>query len=181
MITNMDMDTIFKPKLKEVLELYHQLEKEYEKFVLCFCGGGVISRKLIEEIGGWHDLQRGEDIELNYRLKQVGVKFINSRIDLVKHHLLSWEQKGYWYLLWDKYILLRDKMRVGMTMRELYRGNMRNGLWRDTIYGTFLYISLLILARITYRFKPCYYTMRRSKNERIKISGKMNYYNMHGT
>jgi glycosyltransferase involved in cell wall biosynthesis len=150
-ITNMDMDTIFKPKLTKVLELYKQHEKDY----LLFKGGAIISRKLIKKVGGWHDLQRGEDTELVIRLKDIGVESMDSGIDIVETHFLSWDQKGYIYILYDRYILLRDKMRVGMKMNELYNSTMRENLWK-TRYGAVVFVALLFLAKVTYKFKECY-------------------------
>lgn len=46
-------------------------------------------------------------------------------------------------------------MMVGMKMNEIYKGKMRNNLWK-TRYGTFLFVILLVLAKITYKFKRCY-------------------------
>ena len=150
-ITNMDMDTIFKPELAKVLELYKHHEKDY----LLFKGGAIISRKLIEKVGGWHDLQRGEDTELVARLKKMGVESVDSHIDIVEQHFLSWNEKGYFYILYDKYILLRDKMRVGMKMKELYNSTMRENLWK-TKWGSVIFVGLLLLANLTYKFKECY-------------------------
>lgn len=150
LITNMDMDVIFKPKLKELLKIYSQLNKDNEFIVAPV---PIISRKIIEKVGGWRNLQRDEDVELNYRLSKIGVKFIDTHIDIVEYHLLSWEHKGYWYILWDKYVFLRDKMRVGIKMSELYRG--RKGSWRKS-YGCLLFLILLTLAKVTYKFKECY-------------------------
>ena len=113
----------------------------------------IISRNLIENVGGWHDLQRDEDTELNCRLKQNNIKFIDTDINIVEKHSLSWEHNGYWYLLWDKYVTLRDKMRFGIKMNELYEE--RKGSWKKS-YGSILFLILLLLAKITYKFKECY-------------------------
>lgn len=151
LITNIDMDMIYKPKLKEILKIYSKLSNKYETFIVYPMP--IISRKLIEKVGGWHDLQRDEDVELNCRLTQNNIEFINTDIDIVEKHSLSWEHNGYWYLLWDKYVTLRDKMRYGIKMNELYKE--RTGSWRKS-YGCILFIILLLLAKITYKFKKCY-------------------------
>lgn len=150
LITNMDMDVIFKPKLKELLKIYSQLNKDKEFIVAPV---PIISREIIEKVGGWRDLQRDEDVELNCRLSKISVKFIDTHIDIAEYHSLSWEHKGYWYILWDKYIFLRDKMRIGIKMSELYKD--RKGSWRKS-YGCILFLILLSLAKVTYRFKECY-------------------------
>lgn len=163
LIINIDMDTVYKQKLDKVLEVYHCLEKKHSKLVLIFNGGAILSRKLIEEVGGWHDLQRGEDTELFWRLEMAGATFIDTGINLIDQHFLSWKHKGIRYLVYDKYILIRDKMRVGKSMRELFFGSERNGRWR-TWYGSLLYIILLIAAKITYRFKECYPTWTKKRD-----------------
>ena len=157
LIINMDMDTIFKPRLKEVLKMYHQFEKKYEKFILSFNGGAVVSRKLVKEVGGWRDLQRGEDTELRWRLEMTGAVCVDSGINMIEQHFLSWEHKGILYTLYDKYVLLRDKLRVGKSMKELFFGEERNGRWK-TVHGSIIYVVLLLVAKITYKFKPCYNT-----------------------
>ena len=157
LITNMDMDVIFKHKLKELLKIYSQLDKGKEFIVAPV---PIISHKIIENVGGWRDLQRDEDVELNYRLNKIGVKFIDTHIDIVVHHSLSWEHKGYWYILCDKYIFLRDKMRIGIKISKLYKD--RKGSWRKS-YGCFLFLILLLLAKITYKFKECYYATNKKE------------------
>lgn len=164
LITNIDMDIIYKRGLKEALELYHQLEKEYPKFMLGAGGCSIISRRLIEEVGGWHDLRRGEDTELSWRLNSVGCVFIGTETSLIKEHFPMQVRWNIIHNFFNTYVLFRDKLRVGVKAHQLIRfawNEKRGSLWRRTLPGALLRILLLgfvvCLAKMTYRLKPCYF------------------------
>jgi len=164
LITNIDMDVIYKPALKEALKLYHRLETEYPKFILSPTGCSIISRRLIEEVGGWHDLRRGEDTELCWRLNSIGSVLIKTETSLIKKHFPITKRRNMAYRIFDIYILFRDKLRVGVKAHQLisHKWNERTGsFWRKTLLGGLLRIFLLgfvvCLAKMTYRLKPCYF------------------------
>src|SRR2546427_4705175 len=79
-IANMDLDDIFRPRLRELLEKYQENCSEDLLWVQSieergFWGRGNITiapRGLLVDIGGWHDLQIGEDWELCRRAAHVG-------------------------------------------------------------------------------------------------------------
>lgn len=71
-IANMDLDDIFYPNLKGALRLFHRYADDKLVHLRPEVEGGVqgitfARRELIEELGGWRDLQRYEDNELQAR------------------------------------------------------------------------------------------------------------------
>lgn len=90
-IANMDMDDLFEPRLRDLLELYHRhcegnllwarslTDDQQERRVEPGdqhreWGGGIVigPRSLIEQLGGWRNLQRFEDVELAARAARSG-------------------------------------------------------------------------------------------------------------
>jgi len=63
------MDDIFKPNLKEILKEYHA---EHEGYMM---GIGyalaIIPRKIVEEVGGWRDMQYFEDLDFKRRVESI--------------------------------------------------------------------------------------------------------------
>ncbi len=119
-IANMDLDDVFLPHLSELLSLYHSAcegdllwarsidQRSYwggENFTLA-------PRKLIEEIGGWRDLQWGEDWELVSRAarhehyKWCDFKFLE---EVNAHH----ERSKPLEKLRSRFKKYRDNMRCG--------------------------------------------------------------------
>jgi hypothetical protein len=79
-IANMDLDDTFFPKLRDLLDFYHRFCKG--KILLAVKGTSkslrglqnitIGSRNLIEELGGWRDLQWAEDWDLWCRAAKKG-------------------------------------------------------------------------------------------------------------
>jgi glycosyltransferase involved in cell wall biosynthesis len=70
-VAGMDMDDVYEPRLKELLEAYHA---HSEGLMLRLKPGGVTiaQSSLIKEIGGWTDLHTHEDTDLWQRAEEVG-------------------------------------------------------------------------------------------------------------
>jgi glycosyltransferase involved in cell wall biosynthesis len=68
-ISGLDTDDRLKPVFQNFLELYH---KNYESFMLSSGTIHIIPRQLIKEIGGWNDLQFGEDVDFYKRAQLTG-------------------------------------------------------------------------------------------------------------
>ena len=143
-IANMDIDDVFKPRLRELLARYHAVAEGKLLWIRSTMEGGfwgcgstyIAPRSLITELGGWRDLQIAEDTELNSRAARRG-KFC-----------------------WCEFALLdaanphaeRTRTRVGrMKWRYLwYRESLRTGFhqyWkrRPTWKGRLLKASMKVL------------------------------------
>jgi glycosyltransferase involved in cell wall biosynthesis len=80
-IANMDMDDVFRPRLLELLKRYHEVAEGKLLWAYSrmrgqgFWGGEaftIASRELINDLGGWRDLQVFEDRELCCRAARMG-------------------------------------------------------------------------------------------------------------
>jgi glycosyltransferase involved in cell wall biosynthesis len=69
-IDQVDMDDIYLPLIRTVIDLYHE---HFEGFVLLLNGLVIIPRKIVSKVGGWHDLQWGEDTEFYARVAKLGL------------------------------------------------------------------------------------------------------------
>lgn len=68
-ISGLDADDVIKPALNKILRLYHA---QHEGFVLSYGTIHFIPRHLVEAVGGWRDLQFGEDIDFIRRIDSLG-------------------------------------------------------------------------------------------------------------
>jgi len=68
-ITGIDTDDVIKPVLKDVLRLYHE---KHEGYMLSYGTIHIIPRHLVITIGGWRDLQWGEDVDFAKRIESMG-------------------------------------------------------------------------------------------------------------
>jgi glycosyltransferase involved in cell wall biosynthesis len=90
-ISNLDMDDIIAPKLNELIKFYHR--KCEGKLLLTIsdtCDKGTQNvtlalRSLILQIGGWRNLQYGEDWDLWSRAAKIG-KYCFTAFNLIEKH-----------------------------------------------------------------------------------------------
>ena len=68
-ISGIDTDDVIKPVLKDVLRLYHE---KHEGYMLSYGTIHIIPRYLVIAIGGWRDLQWGEDVDFAFRIESMG-------------------------------------------------------------------------------------------------------------
>ena len=103
-LAHFDMDIYYNPRLKELLKAYHQ---KYDGLLLCVdnlrdegaASLMIAPRKLLTSIGGWRDLQVGEDWELWRR---------------------AWEQGAYRWTCFDLARNIRDREAQGMLRHFRY-------------------------------------------------------------
>ncbi len=80
-ISNIDMDNVFKPVLDELLQFYHSVCEGYLLLVISdpdpavrgFQNVTIAPRDLIQDLGGWRNLQFAEDWDLWSRAAKVGL------------------------------------------------------------------------------------------------------------
>ena len=109
-IDQVDLDDIYKPVLMPVIELYHRF---FEGNVLLLDGLMVATREAIEKVGGWRELQWGEDYEFWFRAAKAGrLRYLNyeTRKSVKKHGSGSLIHK-----LRYKLQRSRDLYRVGLS------------------------------------------------------------------
>ena len=68
-ISGIDTDDVIKPVLKDVLRLYHE---KYEGRMLSFGTIHIIPRHLVIAVGGWRDLEWGEDVDFHKQIASMG-------------------------------------------------------------------------------------------------------------
>jgi len=79
-ISGVDTDDVLTPVFKDFLKVYHE---QHEGYVLSADTIHIIPRKVVEEIGGWKDLQYYEDVDFCRRVESIG-KWHGSQFVLVE-------------------------------------------------------------------------------------------------
>ena len=110
-IIPVDLDTTYLPQWWELIKAYEKWEGR-DKYALQAVYSGIYPRHLLEEVGGWRDLQYAEDFDLWWRLIE---------IDAFKWYPLvtgyNWKEKeperrqvkNIFKVLYRKYINERDR------------------------------------------------------------------------
>jgi glycosyltransferase involved in cell wall biosynthesis len=142
-ISGLDMDDVFKPTLKSILEFYHSA---VDGKLLTVVNGGAImisSRELLTSIGGWRDLQFRENWELARRsAREHNHKWTIFPILLT---VTSKERtKSVSSSLGYRYIRYRDNLRVGH--RQFDEGEQK-GASQEAVW---------LIARLATHFLPNY-------------------------
>jgi glycosyltransferase involved in cell wall biosynthesis len=144
-VANMDMDDVFKPRLRDLLARYHAIAEgkllwAYSKAKGGFWGGEsftIAPRNLIEELGGWRDLQIFEDLELCSRAARHG-KYCRGEfalLDTTNPHAERTRTRVR-RMKW-RYLRYREILRIGLPM----------GLWnkRESRKQKLIKVSMKIL------------------------------------
>lgn len=137
-IANMDLDDVFAPKLKDLLEFYH---KHCEgKLLLTIKGVSkgirgeqnvtIGPRQVIEKLGGWRDLQWGEDWDIWSRAAKQS-SFLWTVFPLVKMTNPHYERQGLRTKLSVRYIRYREMLRLG---RPIFNSYERITLNQKVVY-----------------------------------------------
>jgi len=119
-ISNLDFDDVFKPRLRELLTKYHNACEGYLLWARSLDsrsfwgeeGFMVAPRTLIARTGGWRDLQIGEDWELARRVAAVGSykwSYFKLMEDINPHP----ERNTAFGKMKYRYVRYRDLMRCG--------------------------------------------------------------------
>jgi hypothetical protein len=111
-ISGLDMDETYKPRLLSLLDFYH---KECEGKLLrnVWQGTIVAPRRIVSELGGWRDLQYSENWDLEKRAAKVDLLrwtiFLLTEGDENPHP----ERETFFGAIKYRYMLYRDNLRVG--------------------------------------------------------------------
>jgi glycosyltransferase involved in cell wall biosynthesis len=87
-----DTDIIFQPTLRSILDYYHGNEKVFGKYALFIPEALLIcTREIMDDVGGWPDLQCDEDVYIGAKLMRVCTVERNSYLYnlAVKEHVKS--------------------------------------------------------------------------------------------
>jgi len=148
-----DMDNVYNPILKNLLETYITKEKEIGEFGLACNAVLVSTRSLLLKIGGWHSLQHTEHPEIYKRLLDIDKLYV-SRINDISKHLgrkkTYFERK--FQLPYQEY---RDMLRVGISLRAIAKE-----LWVTKAHIIPYRIFILSLSWITHFFYEGWNTFR---------------------
>ena len=146
-IANLDMDDVFRPRLRELLRRYHDLAEGNLLWATSvmkgkgFWGGEsftIAPRELIEELGGWRDLQLFEDRELNSRAARKERYCIGEFALLETTNPHSERRRSLWGRMKWRYVRYREILRVGLPMQ----------LWnkRETWKQKLIKVSMKVLV-----------------------------------
>lgn len=130
-IGGVDLDVIYKPILRDVVDYYHShCEGKLMKF------GAVIGpRELLDRLGGWPDLQWGEDRYLLGRAQQEGV-LVTSGMSIKSEAREFGRGRGNAYYLRYKFQMMRDTARVhGSILRKIREASSLNSRFALAVIG----------------------------------------------
>ncbi len=143
-ISSVDMDDELKPLLMDATRFYHEF---FEGYFMHMVGFSIAPRRLIEEIGGWRDLQCGEDWDVWVRAAAVK-KFVFIPFNMCQS-IRTHDSKGARFILKYQYEKARDMFRVGDN--PLKREGRRLPAYIMTIAVT---PAAYVRSRFMKRFEP---------------------------
>ncbi|HEV2139102.1 MAG TPA: glycosyltransferase family 2 protein [Nitrososphaerales archaeon] len=121
-ISGLDMDDTFKPRLGQLLDFYHS--KCEGKLLLTEVATHVAPRDLVVKLGGYRDLQNNENWDLFRRSAKEG-KFCWTIFPLLETILEHPERRSLFGKVRYEYTMVRDDYRVGKRPYKGYRGRVR--------------------------------------------------------
>ncbi len=141
-ISQLDLDDIT-GNIRNIIDFYH---KRFEGKIMVLHDFMIGPRNVIVEIGGWRDLNWGEDFDLWSRAAKAGkLLYVNKSIRLKVGKVSS--KRILSRIVYD-YYMYRDSFRVS-------RPTMQR--WANKKLGKKLgHISIAVLAYISYRIYPSY-------------------------
>jgi len=143
-ISSVDMDDEMKPLLRQAIGFYH---KFFEGDFMLMTGFSIAPRKLIEEIGGWRDLQCHQDWDIWMRAAAIK-KFVFVPFDIDQFRT-SHSARGARFLLRHQYEKARDMFRLGRN--PLKREGRRLPPYLLTVAVT---PAAYVRSRFMQRFEP---------------------------
>lgn len=110
-ISNLDMDDIYWPKLSQLLNFYHE---SCEGSLLRIVPGviTIAPQKILTMLGGWHDLQYDEDRDLLSRAAKAGL-YRWTIFPLLRAITSHPERRSLLGKLRHRYITYRERIRIG--------------------------------------------------------------------
>lgn len=120
-IIRVDLDTIYNRSWGEFLRWH---SKHLPSFAIETYGSGIFPRKLVEHVGGWKRLNRGEDIDMCFKLAMIGkIKWSTLITGYNMALLQTWERIPNPIEKWVRQLIeLRDFMALHIvTLRKCVR------------------------------------------------------------
>ncbi len=117
-LSGIDTDDVIKPVLKDVLKLYHE---EHEGYMLSYGTFHIIPRYIVDAIGGWKDIQWGEDVDFFKRVEKLGKLhyFVDQSHIIEKGHM----RRGPFHRLRENYAFYQCRYRIGKSIIEAARSH----------------------------------------------------------
>jgi glycosyltransferase involved in cell wall biosynthesis len=110
-ISGVDTDDILKPAFREFLDIY---QRDHEGYMLSSHTIHIIPRALVEEIGGWKDLQYFEDVDFVQRAESIGKKHeLNDELVLVER---GKNKRAFTYRIMERYNAAICAYRIGKSV-----------------------------------------------------------------
>jgi len=150
-IAKVDMDSIYNPVFKDLVEFYVEKEKELGEFVL-YAGVIISSRSFLLKVG-WRPLQWGENYELYKRLIDMGKLYV-CRVRINSDHIKF--KQGLLARMKTAFINYRDAFRIGLRFKVILKE-----LWKKHgLVGFLTRFVLLFFAWIVSDLYEKYDTFR---------------------
>jgi hypothetical protein len=119
-ISQMDMDDVFEPKLSNIVEIYHTFFEGCMLLVSGVPGLMIAPKKLVEEVGGYRDLNYLEDKDLYSRAASLNLFRFLQDFEIVAHSVktdkLAMRILG---LAKKEYFIFRESFRIGYGFSQL--------------------------------------------------------------
>jgi glycosyltransferase involved in cell wall biosynthesis len=118
-ISNLDMDEVYERKLGNLVQFYHAccegnlllVVSGSQKDTRNFQNVTIATRSLIEELGGWNDIQYGEDWDIESRAAKIG-RYFWTEYNLLKSPNQHPERSKLLNKIRLRYVRYRDFMRL---------------------------------------------------------------------
>jgi glycosyltransferase involved in cell wall biosynthesis len=154
-ISGIDTDDVIKPVLRDVLRLYHE---KHEGYMLSFGTIHIIPRHLVIAVGGWRDLQWGEDVDFTKRIAFIGKSHYfpdASRIVEKKGSL----KMGFLHRIRERYVYYQCRYRIGLSIFD----DLRKDSWHKRPVEFFIVLFALAMAKLR-RLKKFEYSSDQQTN-----------------
>ena len=152
-ISNMDMDDVFKPNLSKLLQIYHEF---FEGYMLVTNDILTIApRRLIDAIGGFKDLSYLEEYDLWIRAARLGYLRILKSFKIREREIKKKLHRRFKRMLEQQYLMYREHFRIGEGVRSCYRSFI--GTMTNIRIRPFVFLARLLVipwAFLTYRLYP---------------------------
>lgn len=115
-ISGIDTDDMIRPVLKNVLREYHE---KHEGYVLQFETIYIVPRHLVIAVGGWRDLQWGEDIDFTKRIVAMGKShYFPDLSRIVEKKRFLHKQSPLLYKPIDRYTYYQCRYKIGFNILD---------------------------------------------------------------
>lgn len=145
-ISGVDTDDRLKPTIREFLDIY---QRDHKGYMLSSNTIHIIPRALVEEIGGWNDLQYFEDVDFVQRAESIGKRHeLKYRLVLVER---GNNKRDFIFRIKERYNAARCAYRIGKSVFE----EVKTSEWffKPTILVVALYATVVCKLKRVQRFR----------------------------